>query len=98
MKTIPEAIAALPKTEPELVALLRGQGCCGLKGAARGCPVHQWFLQETGEQVAIFGDELSDQNSVYHPLPAVVNDFVQNFDGGVYQDLVIAVEFPETPG
>lgn len=86
MTTLEEAIASLPPTEQELVALMRDQGIKGKRSSSCHCPVAQLLTKMTGLPdghvavgVSMAYKPFSNLGPVL-PLPESAVQFIQSFD------------------
>jgi hypothetical protein len=71
---------------------LRQQQCVGAAGASLSCPVARYVRRETGESVQIGGVVYLRPGvvgaEVVGFLPDPIRDFIEDFDGGRYPDLI----------
>lgn len=77
----------------QIAMYLREQRCVGDLGWSRSCPVARYVHRETGESVRIGGvvylQRLGwDGADVVRSLPEPVGEFIEDFDGGRYPDLI----------
>jgi len=71
---------------------LQEQQCVGETGASLSCPVARYIRRETGESVQVGGVVYLRPGvvgaEVVGFLPDPIRDFIEDFDGGRYPDLV----------
>lgn len=102
MKTVAELLVQMSEWD-DVAAELRAAGITGTKCAAGGCPVSWYLrgpgrlIAGSGRLVTTVPSEhgpgyvreidTDTWDAVKHPLPANVNEFAIQFDGGKFPDL-----------
>lgn len=88
-----DKLAALGDSR-QIAQYLEAQNCAGDREVAQSCPVARHLSRETGSLVQV-GDTICEYTAEgrFHVafLPLPVRDFVNDFDGGHYPNLIKVV-------
>lgn len=94
MKTLQEAMDALPNTSPKIAKLMRERGIKGYKSNAFTCPIAKYIAKETGcSDVSVSYERAHmyhlgfETAAEFAELSDAAKRFIRSFDQGRYPDL-----------
>lgn len=85
VQQVRDVLASMGQSKPEVAALLRANGCRGVRGTSWNNPVSLYLKLKLGREVRIIGDMAG-----FATLPAPVRHFLTAYENMEYPDLEVA--------